>query len=128
MNTYKPLGQIITENQVFTLETAKFLWHLDSYYGIVRKAKSREEEREMVAEMSGETRINGILSDEEIRKFFSFLYLEPSNNGKPFLTKEVFDKVFANGLVIPDVPLAKSIKSIVLWAVQETKLIMRFTY
>lgn len=110
MTTYKPLGQIIAENQVFTPETAKFLWHLDSYTRISRKVRSREQEMKMVAEMPGGTRINGILSDEEIRKFFSFLYLELSSNGKPFISKEVFDIVFANGLVIPDVPLAKKYK------------------
>lgn len=109
MTTYKPLGQIIAENQVFTPEIAKFLWHLDSYYGIVRKARSREEERKVVAETSGGTRINGILSDKEIIKYFSFLYLETSSNGKPFISKEVFEIVFANGLVIPDVPLAKKV-------------------
>ena len=59
----------------------------------------------MVAETPGGTRISGVLSDKQIRRFFSFLYKETSSNGKPFITKEVFDKIFENGLVIPDVPL-----------------------
>ena len=110
MTTYKPLGQIIAENQVFTPETAKFLWHLDSYTRISRKVRSREQEMKMVAEMPGGTRINGALSDYQIRTFLSFMFLEPSTNGRPFITREVFDVVFKNGLVIPDVPLAKKYK------------------
>jgi hypothetical protein len=45
------------------------------------------------------------MSDAEVRRFFSFLYKETSSNGKPFISKEDFDIVFRNGLVIPDVPL-----------------------
>jgi hypothetical protein len=60
-----------------------------------------------VAEMPRGVRINGVMSDEEVRRFFSFLYKETSCNGKPFITKEVFDIVFKNGLTIPDVPLQK---------------------
>jgi hypothetical protein len=105
MITNRPLGQIIAENQVLTPENAKFLAHLDAFHRIVRNARSGQEERKVVAERPGGTRINGVLSDDEIRGFLSFLYLETSSNGKPFIMKEVFDIVFANGLVIPDVPL-----------------------
>ena len=105
MITNRPLRQIIAENQVLTPENAMFLAHLDAFHRIARKSRSGQEERKVVAETSGETRINGVLSDKQIRRFFSFLYLETSNNGKPFISKEIFDKVFAKGLVIPDVPL-----------------------
>lgn len=101
----RPLRQIIAENQVLTPENAMFLAHLDAIHRIVRKSRSGQEKWKVVAETPGGTRINGILSDAEIRRFFSFLYLEPSSNGKPFITKDVFDIVFANGLVIPDSPL-----------------------
>ena len=103
----RPLRQIIAENQVLTQENAMFLAHLDAIHRIARKSRSGQEERKVVAETPGGTRINGVLSDEDIRKLFSFLYLEPSSNGKPFISKEVFDIVFANGLVIPDMPLKK---------------------
>jgi hypothetical protein len=99
----RPLRQLIAENQVLTPENAMFLAHLDAFHRIVRR--SRQEERKVVAETPGGTKINGVLSDTEIRTFLSFLYLETSSNGKPFITKEVFDIVFRNGLVIPDVPL-----------------------
>ena len=108
--TNRPLRQLITENQLLTPKNAMFLAHLDAFHKIVRNARSVEEERKVVAETPGGTRINGVLSDEDIRKFFSFLYLEPSCNGKPFISKEVFDIVFANGLVIPDVPLKEKYK------------------
>jgi hypothetical protein len=101
----RPLRQLIAENQVLTPENAMFLAHLDAFLRIVRNARSGQEERKVVAETPGGTRINGVLNDKEIRRFLSFLYLEPSSNGKPFISKEVFDIVFRNGLVIPDVPL-----------------------
>jgi hypothetical protein len=105
MITNRPLRQLIAENQVLTPENAMFLAHLDAFHRIVRKSRSGQEERKVVAETPGGTKINGVLSDTEIRTFLSFLYLETSSNGKPFITKEVFDIVFRNGLVIPDVPL-----------------------
>ena len=101
----RPLRQLIAENQVFTQENAMFLAHLDAIHRIVRKSRSGQKERKVVAETPAGTRINGILSDKQVRRFFSFLYLETSSNGKPFITKEVFDKIFDNGLVIPDSPL-----------------------
>ena len=110
MHPYKPLRQLITENQVLTPKNAMFLAHLDAFHKIVRNVRSGQAERKVVAETPGGTRINGVLSDEDIRKLFSFLYLEPSSNGKPFISKEVFDIVFANGLVIPDVPLKEKYK------------------
>ena len=110
MTIHKPLRQIIAENQVLTQETAMFLAHLDAIHRIARKSRSGQKERKVVAETPGGTKINGVLSDKQIRRFFSFLYLETSSNGKPFISKEVFDIVFAKGLVIPDVPLEKKYK------------------
>ena len=107
MTIHKPLRQIIAENQVLTPENAKFLAHLDAFHRIARKSRSGKKEWKVVAETPGGTKINGVLNDAEIRRFFSFLYLETSSNGKPFISKEVFDIVFRNGLVIPDVPLEK---------------------
>ena len=98
----RPLRQLIAENQVFTQENAMFLAHLDAIHRIARKSRSGQEERKVVAETPRGTKINGVLSDAEIRRFFSFLYLENSCNGKPFISKEVFDIIFRNGLVIPD--------------------------
>ena len=89
MMTNRPLRHLIDENQVLTPNNAMFLAHLDAFHKIVRNARSVEEERKVLAETPGGTRINGVLSDEDIRKLFSFLYLEPSSNGKPFISKEV---------------------------------------
>ena len=105
MIMHKPIRQIITENQFFTPKNAMFLAELESLHRILKKERSGQEERKVVAETPGGTRISGVLSDKQIRRFFSFLYLETSSNGKPFITKEVFDIVFKNGLTIPDVPL-----------------------
>jgi len=102
---HEPIRQILAENQLFTPTGAIFMAHLDAFLRIVRNARSGQEERKVVAETPGGKRINGVLNDKEIRRFLSFLYLEPSSNGKPFISKEVFDIVFRNGLVIPDVPL-----------------------
>ena len=105
MITNRPLRQIIAENQVFNPKSAMFLTELNGLHKILRNSRSVQEERKVVAETPGGTRISGVLSDKQIRRFFSFLYLETSSNGKPFISKEVFDIVFRNGLVIPDVPL-----------------------
>ena len=104
---HEPIRQILAENQLFTPRGAIFMAHLDAFHRIVRNARSGQEERKVVAEMPRGVRINGVMSDEEVRRFFSFLYKETSCNGKPFITKEVFDIVFKNGLKIPDVPLQK---------------------
>lgn len=104
---HKPIRQIITENQLFTPKNAMFLAELESIHRILRKERSGQEEGKVVAEMPRGVRINGVMSDEEVRRFFSFLYKKTSSNGKPFISKEVFDIVFKNGLTIPEVPLPK---------------------
>lgn len=110
MYPYKPLGQIIAENQVFRTENVKIFAHFDAIHRIVRNARFREVKREVLAETPRGTRIDGALSDYQIRTLFSFMFLEPSTNGKPFITREVFDIVFKNGLTIPEVPFAKKYK------------------
>ena len=60
-------------------------------------------------------KIEGKMSMEEIKHFFSFLYkeqFEKSSNCefKPILTKEEVDMIFSNGLVIPEKPLEKKVK------------------
>jgi hypothetical protein len=107
MITHKLISQIIVENQLFTPRGAIFTAHLDAFHRIVRKARSEQEEGKVVAETPRVVRINGVMSDAEVRRFFSFLYKETSSNGKPFITKEVFDIVFRNGLTIPVEPLQK---------------------
>ena len=107
MVTTRPLSQLIAENHLFTPENAKILWHLDEIHRIVKNLRSGQEERKVVAERPKGTRINGVISKKEEKKFFSFLYKELSSNGKPFITKEIFDFVFKNGLIIPDIPLKK---------------------
>ncbi len=110
MITNRPLRQIIAENQLFSPNSAMFLTELNGLHKILRNSRSVQEERKVLAETPRGTRISGVLSDKQIRRFFSFLYLETSSNGKPFITKEVFDKIFENGLVIPDSPLKEKYK------------------
>ena len=107
MGINKPLRKIIAENQVFTVENALILRNLDALHRILRRSRYKQEKVNLVAERPKGTRINGVMSKKEEKKFFSFLYQEPSSNGKPFITKEIFDFVFKNGLIIPDVPLKK---------------------
>ena len=53
-------------------------------------------------------KIPGKLTDEQIRHFFSFLYLEKSADKKPFLKEEEVNVIFANGLTIPqEIPETK---------------------
>ena len=107
MITNRPLRKIIAENQLFTPKSAMFLAELESLHRILKKERSEQEERKVVAETPRGVRINGVMSDAEVRRFFSFLYKETSSNGKPFISKEVFHIVFKNGLTIPDEPLQK---------------------
>ncbi len=60
-------------------------------------------------------KIDGKMSNDEIKHFFSFLYkeqFEKSSNCefKPILTKEEVDMIFSNGLVIPAKPLERKVK------------------
>lgn len=107
---HKPIRQIISENQLFTPKNAMFLAELESLHRILKKERSEQEEGKVVAEMPRGIKIIGVMSDAEVRRFFSFLYKETSSNGKPFISKEVFDIVFRNGLVIPDSPLKEKYK------------------
>jgi hypothetical protein len=53
-------------------------------------------------------KILGKYTDEEIRKFFSFLYLEKSTENQPILSQDVVDIIFINGLTIPqEIPKEK---------------------
>ena len=46
--------------------------------------------------------------DDQIRRFFSFLYLEKFDERIPFLDENTFNKIFSNGLVIPkEIPAEK---------------------
>ena len=110
MQKNKPLGQIITENHVFTPEIFKIMVILNDLYKIMSNAQKQKVEMKMLAEVPKGIKISSRMCDEEIREFFSFLYRELSTGGRPFLSKEEFDIVFAHGLTIPLLPLTKKYK------------------
>lgn len=56
------------------------------------------------------TPIKLLINDDRIRTFFSFLYQERTNAGKPFLEKKEFDLLFRFGLKVPPMPLPKKFK------------------
>lgn len=47
---------------------------------------------------------------EKILHYFSFLYLELSENGEPYLSKNDFDRIFENGFRIPAIDIQPLIK------------------
>jgi hypothetical protein len=49
-------------------------------------------------------------SIEKILHYFSFLYLELSENGEPYISKEDFDRIFENGFRIPTIDIKPLIK------------------
>jgi len=55
-------------------------------------------------------KIEGNFTNDEIKKFFSFLYLEKSCDKKPFLKEEEVIDILKNGLVIPATPPSKKYK------------------
>jgi len=66
-------------------------------------------------EVKKNQKINGRMSVEEIKHFFSFLYkeeYEKSSNYefRPILTEDEVDMIFSNGLVIPAKPLENKVK------------------
>lgn len=66
-------------------------------------------------EIKKNQKIDGKMSVEEIKHFFSFLYkeeFEKSSNYefKPILSKDEVDMLFSNGLLIPEKPLEKKLK------------------
>jgi hypothetical protein len=66
-------------------------------------------------EIKKNQKIDGKMSVEEIKHFFSFLYkeeFEKSSNYefRPILTKDEVDMIFSNGLLIPAKPLEKKVK------------------
>lgn len=50
------------------------------------------------------------LTDEQLRTFFSFLYLENNSTGHPFLSKEDVLEITRYGLAIPNTPPKKQFK------------------
>ena len=66
-------------------------------------------------EVKKNQKINGRMSVEEIKHFFSFLYkeeYEKSSNYefRPILTEDEVDMIFSNGLVIPAKPLENKVR------------------
>lgn len=54
--------------------------------------------------------IEVIRGEEHVRAYFSFLYKERTDAGRPFLEKEEFDLLFRYGLKVPPIPLPKKLK------------------
>ena len=66
-------------------------------------------------EIKKNQKIDGKMSIEEIKHFFSFLYkeeFEKSSNYefRPILSKDEVDMIFSKGLLIPEKPLEKKVK------------------
>ena len=50
-------------------------------------------------------KLQGHFTDDEIRHYFSFLYLERGADKQPFLSEEAVTQIFKHGLLIPQEPL-----------------------
>ncbi len=50
-------------------------------------------------------KLQGHFTDDEIRHYFSFLYLEKGADKQPFLSEEAVAQIFEHGLLIPQEPL-----------------------
>jgi hypothetical protein len=55
-------------------------------------------------------KIPGNFTDDEIRHYFSFLYLEKGADKQPFLNEDAVKLIFENGLIIPEQPLIEKFK------------------
>ena len=52
-------------------------------------------------------KLRGHFTDDEIRHYFSFLYLEKGADKESFLSEEAVKQIFSNGLLIPQEPLVE---------------------
>ena len=81
----------------------------DESDSIIEQVNSQEEWEKETESLKGR-RIKCNWSMEQIQQYFSYLYKEKSEDGKPYVTKEQVDKMFENGFKIPDHPIDPLIK------------------
>jgi hypothetical protein len=81
----------------------------DESDSIIEQVDSQEEWEKETESLKGK-RIKCNWSMEQILQYFSYLYKEKSEDGKPYVTKEQVDKMFENGFKIPDHPIDPLIK------------------
>jgi hypothetical protein len=87
---------ILNEEQNITEEEDVLRINLDSNGSIKKDEEFYATKRNF--------KIQGHFTDDEIRHYFSFLYLEKGADKQPFLNEEAFKQIFANGLLIPQEP------------------------
>lgn len=81
----------------------------DESESIIEQVDSQEEWEKETESLKGK-RIKCNWSMEQILQYFSYLYKEKSEDGKPYVTKEQVDKMFENGFKIPEYPIDPLIK------------------
>ena len=67
----------------------------------IKSLKEEEIEESIIKAEHKDFKIEGNFNDEEINKYFSFLYLERSCDKKPFLEEAAVKEIFKNGLIVP---------------------------
>lgn len=75
----------------------------DDVFEIEAKLQAQKDEEFYASKRN--LKIKGHFTDDEIRHYFSFLYLEKGADKQPFLSEEAVKQIFANGLLIPQEPL-----------------------
>lgn len=79
-------------------------YNLEVEESVIENVDSQEKWNHEIESLKGTT-INCKWNLDQIRHFFSFLYMEKSENGEPYLKKEQVDQILKNGLQIPDKPM-----------------------
>lgn len=81
----------------------------DENDSLIEQVDSQEQWEKETESLKGK-RIKCKWSMEQILHYFSYLYKEKSEDGKPYVTKEQVHKIFENGFQIPDQPIDPLIK------------------
>ena len=79
----------------------------ESYYD---KKQDQDQDQDLYADAEGWKKIPIFSSDQQIMRYFSFLYQEKTDNGRPLLARADFEQLFRMGFSIPPFPLKHKLK------------------
>lgn len=112
------LGEILSEIKKWLKNELEFQFNYQPISGIDIVTNSTQQIESNISQSRWDRDINSLRekelpckwSFEKILHYFSFLYLELSENGEPYLSKNDFDRIFENGFRIPAIDIQPLIK------------------
>jgi len=96
----------VAHDQLFGAASQKFKETIDLW----EKKYNQEQSDTQLQKDLNWTRIEVSLTNDQVRAYFSFLYLEKNNLGIPYLEKADVEKLLAFGFKVPPQPLPKKLQ------------------